>query len=257
MTQSNEKGTIERVVNTVMGVKNDDNNQSQRKEIINTKELDIQKTLSYKLGTIQQIVTMILVLWGMDKLVILINNYPNLPNWTSTVLAVIFFTLLSIRSRIFSLLDNTRSRNTYDEIVRPKWAPPPLAFPIVWMTIAVLRVISSLLVWQEMEQKFLVLPLIIFVIHLALGDTWNTIFTVERRLGAAVPVVILGPWLSSLIVTVIYWQINPIAGIILAPSCIWLTVAAILVFSIWQLNGMEPLYPVKLTPLTSSNLSSD
>ncbi|MGK7898830.1 MAG: TspO/MBR family protein, partial [Xenococcus sp. (in: cyanobacteria)] len=136
---------------------------------------------------------------------------------------------------------------TYDSIVRPKWAPPPLAFPIVWMTIAVLRVISSLLIWQQMNEQFLVLPLIAFAVHLALGDTWNTIFTVERRLGAAVPVVILGPWLSALIVTIFYWQTNPIAGMILAPSCVWLTVAVVLVFSIWQLNGKEPLYPLKLT----------
>lgn len=257
MTQSNDGGTIERVVNTVMGVKNEDNNQLGAKQIIATKELDIKAIFNYKLGTILQIGIMILVLWGMDKLIILINNYSSFPDWVSSLLAGLFFTLLSIRSRIFSPLDNTRSRKTYEEIVRPKWAPPPLAFPIVWMTIALLRVISSLLVWQEMNQKFFVLPLIVFVIHLALGDTWNTIFTVERRLGAAVPVVILGPWLSALIITFIYWQINPISGIILAPSCIWLTVAAILVFRIWQLNGMEPLYPLKLTPLTSNNINSD
>ena len=99
----------------------------------------------------------------------------------------------------------------------------------------------------------MVLPLIVFVIHLALGDTWNTIFTVERRLGAAVPVVILGPWLSALIVTAIYWKISSIAGLILAPFCVWLTVAAILVFRIWQLNGREPLYPLQLKNLSSSN----
>jgi tryptophan-rich sensory protein len=69
------------------------------------------------------------------------------------------------------------------------------------MTIAILRVISSLLIWQQMNQQFLVLPFIAFAVHLALGDTWNTIFTVQRRLGAAVPVVIFGPWLSALIVT--------------------------------------------------------
>ena len=249
MTYSNDRETIERVVNTVMGVKTEDKNQSSAKQIVATKELDIRAILIYKLGTILQIVIMILALFGMDKLLMLIDSYSSFPNWISTLLAGLFLTFLTIRSRIFSPLDNTRSRKTYDDIVRPKWAPPPLAFPIVWMTIALLRVISSLLVWHQMNQQFLVLPLIVFVVHLALGDTWNTIFTVERRLGAAVPVVIFGPWLSALIVTVIYWQINPIAGIILAPSCIWLTVAAVLVFRIWQLNGLEPLYPVKLTPV--------
>ena len=245
MNQSNNSGTIKQVINTVMGVKTENKNKFRVQQIGSTKEIDFKALFIYKLGTLLQIGIIILAGWGMQKLVIVVDNYSDFSHWLGTVFTGLFFTLLSIRSRIFSVLDNTRSTNTYDSIVRPKWAPPPLAFPIIWMTIAVLRVISSLLVWQEMNQQFLVLPLIAFVVHLALGDTWNTIFTVERRLGAAVPVVIFGPWLSSLIVTIFYWQVNPIAGMILAPSFLWLTVAAILVFRIWQLNGKEPLYPLK------------
>ncbi|MBD2362426.1 TspO/MBR family protein [Anabaena minutissima FACHB-250] len=249
MSQSNNSGILEKFVNTVMGVKTLNQQRSPDTSIATTQELDIRAVLVYKLGTILQIVVMILVLLGMEKLVMLIDNNSFFPSWFSTLLTGLFFALLSIRSRIFSLLDNTRSRQTYDQIIRPKWAPPPLAFPIVWMIIAVLRVISSVLVWQQMNHQFLVLPLILFVVHLALGDTWNTIFTVERRLGAAVPVVILGPWLSAVVVTAIYWQTNPIAGMTLSFSCVWLTVAAVLVLRIWQLNGSEPLYPLKLTPV--------
>jgi tryptophan-rich sensory protein len=249
MNQSNNSGILERFVNTVMGVKTKNQQKSSNTSIATTQELDIKAVLVYKLGTILQIGVMIIVLLGMEKLIMLIDNNSSLPDWFSTLLTALFFALLSIRSRIFSLLDNTRSRQTYDQVIRPRWSPPPLVFPIVWMIIAVLRVISSVLVWQQMNHQFLVLPLILFVIHLALGDTWNTIFTVERRLGAAVPVVILGPWLSAIVVTAVYWQTNPVAGMILSFSCVWLTVAAALVFRIWQLNGSEPLYPLKLTPV--------
>jgi tryptophan-rich sensory protein len=246
MNQSNNTGILEQFVNTVMGVKTLNHQQSTNTSVSTTQELDIRAVLVYKLGTILQIVAMIIVLLGMEKLVMLIDNNSSFPSWFSTLLTGLFFALLSIRSRIFSLLDNTRSSKTYDQVIRPRWSPPPLAFPIVWMIIAVLRVISSVLIWQQMNHQFLVLPLILFVVHLALGDTWNTIFTVERRLGAAVPVVILGPWLSAVVVTAIYWQTNPVAGMILSFSCVWLTVAAVLVFRIWQLNGSEPLYPLKL-----------
>ncbi len=136
------------------------------------------------------------------------------------------FHYFSIRSRLFSPLDNTRSRSLYDHIQCPAWAPPPLAFPLVWMTIAVLRVISSYLIWSHCNHNFLTLHLIIFVIHLAVGDTWNTVFTVEGRLGFAVPVVIIGPLMSVFAVTFIYWQTLPLAGEILFPSCIWLTIAS-------------------------------
>ncbi|WP_413172393.1 TspO/MBR family protein [Anabaena azotica] len=249
MNQSNNSGMLEKFVNTVMGVKPGNQQPYPNTSLANTQELDIKAVLVYKLGTILQIGVMLLVFLGMEKLVLLIDNNSAFPSWFSTLLTGLFFALLSIRSRIFSLLDNTRSSRTYDQVIRPKWAPPPLAFPIVWMIIAVLRVISSVLVWQEMNHQFLVLPLILFVLHLALGDTWNTIFTVERRLGAAVPVVILGPWLSAIVVTAIYWQTVPLAGMILSFSCVWLTVAAALVFRIWQLNGSEPLYPLKLAPV--------
>ena len=246
MNQSNNSGILEQFVNMVMGVKTGNQQQSLNTSATATQELDIKAVLVYKLGTILQIGVMILVLLGMEKLVILIDNNSAFPSWFSTLVTALFFALLSIRSRIFSLLDNTRSRTPYDQVIRPRWSPPPLAFPIVWMFIAVLRVISSVLVWQEMNHQFLVLPLILFVVHLALGDTWNTIFTVERRLGAAVPVVILGPWLSAMVVTAIYWQTVPLAGMILSFSCVWLTVASALVLRIWQLNGSEPLYPLKL-----------
>lgn len=249
MNRSKHSGIVEQFVNTVMGVKTGKQQQSLQTSIATIQELDIKAVLVYKLGTVLQIGVMIFVLLGMEKLVMLIDNNSSIPSWVSTLVTGLFFALLSIRSRIFSVLDNTRSSQTYDQIIRPRWAPPPLAFPIVWMIIAVLRVISSILVWQQMNHQFLVLPLILFVVHLALGDTWNTIFTVERRLGAAVPVVILGPWLSSIVVTAIYWQTNSYAGMILSFSCVWLTVAAVLVLRIWQLNGSEPLYPLKLTTM--------
>ncbi|MEH2166032.1 MAG: TspO/MBR family protein [Nostoc sp.] len=247
MNQSKNSGIVEQFVNTVMGVKPGNQQQSPSTLIANTQEIDIKAILVYTIGTTLQILVMILVLLGMEKLVMFVEDSSSFPSWFSTLLTGLFFALLSIRSRIFSLLDNTRSRQTYDQVIRPRWSPPPLVFPIVWMIIAVLRVISSVLVWQQMNHQFLVLPLILFVVNLALGDTWNTIFTVERRLGAAVPVVILGPWLSAVVVTAIYWQTNPIAGMTLSFSCVWLTIAAVLVFRIWQLNGSEPLYPLKLT----------
>jgi tryptophan-rich sensory protein len=32
--------------------------------------------------------------------------------------------------------------------VRPSWMPPPLAFPIVWSTIGVLRTVAAVMIWE-------------------------------------------------------------------------------------------------------------
>ena len=244
MEKSKDKNIFENTVNVVMGVKNTPEQNFYQQNSFN-QELDTQALIKYILGTIAQIGVMLLTLWLLNQGFQQLYNH-NIASGITNSLTCLVFTIFSIRSRLFSPLDNTRSRSLYDNIQRPAWAPPPLAFPLVWMTVAVLRVISAYLIWSHCDHNFLTLPLVIFVIHLALGDTWNTVFTVEGRLGFAVPVVIIGPLMSVFAVTFIYWQIVPLASVILFPSCIWLTIASILVYSIWQINGKEPLYPVKI-----------
>ena len=229
---------LESVVNTVMGVKKDDETIRSSNPDVST-EVDWTSIGKYIGGTFIQITVMIGALWGLQQ------GVSWVPENLRLYVAIAFFALISIRSRLFSPLDNTRSSRTYDSIQRPGWAPPPLAFPIVWMSIAVLRVISSCWIWQATGENFLSLPLVVFIIHLSLGDTWNTIFTVQSRLGAALPVVLLGPLASAIAVTSIYGLTIAKAGYLLIPMCIWLTIASLLVFDIWRLNGKEPLYPVK------------
>ena len=48
MTQSNDGGTVEWVVNTVMGVKTEERNRSMAKQIVVTKELDLKAVFIYK-----------------------------------------------------------------------------------------------------------------------------------------------------------------------------------------------------------------
>lgn len=224
---------LNNTVNTVMGVKEEKQNNEQKNSPLNSK-----KIFSYIAGTLAQIGLMTLTLWLANKGYNNLIKY-NLDPKINTSIVCLFLTFFTIRSRFFSPLDNTRSRRQYDQVTRPKWAPPPFVFPIVWMSIGILRIVSSYLVWQKLDHNFLVIPLIIFAIHLALGDTWNTIFTVEGRYGLAVPVVILGPLLSSIILAVTYGQIIPLAGWLIFPSCLWLIVASALVIRIWQLNPID------------------
>ena len=65
----------------------------------------------------------------------------------------IFSFFMALKSRVFSPLDNSRPKASTNDPVfkerrRPWWTPPPLAFPIIWSTIAVLRAVSTALVFQ-------------------------------------------------------------------------------------------------------------
>ncbi|MFQ4134916.1 TspO/MBR family protein [Nodosilinea sp. PGN35] len=229
-------------VNTVMGVNEATRDTTVQTDLANPK-WDKRATLIYLGATLAQVAAMTALLGAMDGAFGYFNLGALAP-WATTAIACAFFAVVTLRSRLFSPLDNTRNSGRYTSLQRPGWAPPPLAFPIVWMSIAVLRVVSAYLVWSAMGQTFLSWPLILYVAHLSLGDTWNTIFTVEGRLGAAVPMVIVGPLLSVAVLTVGYFQVVPLAGWVILPSLVWLAIATALCISLWRLNGQEPLYPV-------------
>ena len=67
--------------------------------------------------------------------------------------------------------------------------PPPLAFPIIWSTIGVLRAISSVMIYKA-TGSFFALPILAFIGHLCIGDTWNTINNVEKLKGTSAASVI-------------------------------------------------------------------
>lgn len=96
--------------------------------------------------------------------------------------------------------------NVMNKRIRPSWMPPPLAFPIVWTTIGVLRTVAAVMIWEAVGRQLLVVPLAAYCLHLSIGDTWNTINNVENRLGTAV----LGVgfvWASAVTVDYLYFQV--------------------------------------------------
>ena len=142
-----------------------------------------------------------------------------------------WFLFNALKSRTFSPLDASRpevanEKTAVAERKRPAWMPPPLAFPIIWSTIALLRAASSVAIFVHVGS--LDVPAVhAMLLHLAVGDTWNSINNVERRLGVAV--VGVGCVLLSVYNVVLqYWKVTPNAGYLIAPSAVWISVATVL-----------------------------
>lgn len=219
-------------------------NQGSKEE-----EPDFEAVARYFGATAFQLAAMSGALWSLDQATSMLAATQGVPAWAPKAVVVAFFAAMSLRSRVFSPLNNSRpttasERAAIAERKRPSWMPPPLTFPIVWTTIAVLRTVSSVMIWELSGRTLLVAPILAMMLHLAIGDTWNTINNIEQRLGTAV----LGVgmvWASVILVDTLYFQLSTTAGAILAPSCIWISVASFLVYSIWKLNGEESLFPMK------------
>lgn len=164
-----------------------------------------------------------------------------------------WFGFNALKSRVFSPLNATRpkmdgEKTAIKERRRPAWMPPPLAFPVIWTTIAVLRAVSSVVVFGTTgtlnnPAHFAML------LHLSVGDTWNSINNAEKRLGTAV-VGVCAVLASVYNVVYQYWSVSVKAGVLIAPSAVWISVATLLVYTIWKINPRadgtrEPLWPMK------------
>jgi translocator protein len=194
------------------------------------------------------------------------------------VINCILFYGLALKSRIFNPMSNTRPQvktleadvvadttttttTTTDETKKtkdvatifrrkmPSWTPPGIVFPIVWLLIiGPIRAISTSMIYQTVG-SYASIPILSLLLHLSIGDVWNTINNVERRFGVAVTGV-LCVWLSKAHAAYQYSRVNHVAGTLLGATLIWLTIASALVTATWQLNPdpvtgkPEPLYPV-------------
>ena len=68
------------------------------------------------------------------------------------------------------------------DVKRPSWTPPGIAFPFIWLTITALRATAAQMAYAGSLRNP---ALDALVLHFCIGDTWNCITNVERRLGVS------------------------------------------------------------------------
>lgn len=152
-----------------------------------------------------------------------------------------FFYVFALKSRIFNPLSNQRPQKDTKEIESaeqrnmPEWTPPGVVFPIMWiLIIGPLRAASSALLVGG-AASYASPAILALMLHLSIGDTWNTINNVERRYGTSV-VGVACVWISAAFAASQYFQVDPLAGKLLSLPLLWLTIASSLIFRTWQIN---------------------
>lgn len=128
-----------------------------------------------------------------------------------------------------------QSASFYAEIVRPVWAPPAWLFGPVWTLLYVMMGVAAWLVWRLRGLGGARLALTLFVVQLILNGLWTWLFF-GWTLGAWAFVDILLLWGLILCTLITFWRIRPVAGALLIPYLLWVGFAAVLNYSVWQLN---------------------
>ncbi|MCH8501176.1 MAG: tryptophan-rich sensory protein [Aliidiomarina sp.] len=133
-------------------------------------------------------------------------------------------------------LGSLNAPNFYAELSVPSWAPPGWLFGPVWTTLYTMMAIASWLIWREygFSATSKRAHLANFV-QLALNMLWSWLFF-AWYFGAVSFIEIVFLWLAIVLTIIQFWRLNRVAAVLLVPYLAWVSFAAVLNFSIWQLN---------------------
>jgi translocator protein len=126
--------------------------------------------------------------------------------------------------------------NWYATLNKPSWQPPNWLFGPVWTTLYILMGIALYLVWKaDANASLKQTAILLFAIQLILNFFWSIIFFNQHQIGwALVEIIVL--WILILLTIFSFSKINNTAAWLLVPYISWVSFAAILNYTIWQLN---------------------
>ncbi|KAL0220443.1 hypothetical protein RCL1_000297 [Eukaryota sp. TZLM3-RCL] len=147
-------------------------------------------------------------------------------------LAFVLVSLLGGMLSGLSVAGNTKS--FYQSLKKPFFAPPPWLFGPVWTVLYILMGIASHIVWLDSDKKFKT-PLIVYFVQLVLNFAWSPVFFGLQTISGGLVLIIL-IYIAAGVCTKMFWQVDKIAGILMLPYMLWLTLATVLNFELWRLN---------------------
>ena len=125
----------------------------------------------------------------------------------------------------------------YYSLAQPGWKPPDWLFGPAWTTIFLLTSLSIALGWRHLDEENDRRRLIgMFFMNAMLNVWWSVLFFgLHRPDWALYEVGFL--WLSILVPLVFLWRVSKLASLLLVPYLGWVTFAAVLNWSVVQLNA--------------------
>lgn len=120
----------------------------------------------------------------------------------------------------------------YRDLAKPAWTPPDWLFPVAWTTLYIASAVAAtrvaILDTNAHAMGF-------WAFQIALNTLWTPVFFgLERIKGGFVVLVFL--WLAVLGTMLSFLAADTIAGILMMPYLLWVTVAGALNVAVWGLN---------------------
>lgn len=129
----------------------------------------------------------------------------------------------------------------YEALDKPRWTPPNWVFPAAW------TVLYVLIAWAAARiagsgHPLTGTALAVFSAQIALNGLWSPVFFGLRRPGTAFGV-LAALWVAVAAMVGLYLAIDPVAGLMMLPYLLWVTIAGALNLSVWRRNPAEAFAP--------------
>lgn len=143
--------------------------------------------------------------------------------------------LLSFAAAALGGIASAQAQSFYAQLTQPAWAPPPWVFGPVWTVLYTMMAIAAWLVWRDGGFRKNRGALSLFLVQLAANALWSWLFF-AWQLGRFAFADIMLLWVLIIATIVCFWRVRALAGALLIPYLLWVSFAAALNYSLWQLN---------------------
>lgn len=121
---------------------------------------------------------------------------------------------------------------------KPVFNPPAWLFAPVWTTLYILMGVAFYLIWKNNIAKYDLKKkaIVFYFVQLLFNFFWSVIFFYARQPGWAFAEILI-LLLMICVTTFYFYKISKTAGWLMVPYILWVCFAAVLNYSIWQLNS--------------------
>lgn len=150
---------------------------------------------------------------------------------------ILAIAICQLAGALGSVFTSSSVSTWYPRLIKPSFTPPGSVIGGVWIVLFTLMGISLFLVWRDGKRDAdWKIALGVFAAQLVVNVLWSWAFFGQQSPLAGI-VVIAVLWLLILQTIVRFWPISKNAAWLLVPYILWVSFAAFLNYTIWQLNS--------------------
>ncbi|CAK0754114.1 hypothetical protein CVIRNUC_002272 [Coccomyxa viridis] len=179
----------------------------------------------------------------MEEVKEYLGVHPRMPNWETAHMGTFQSLAISIAVPVVagflvSMLGQKEILTWYRTLNKPSWQPPAFLFGPVWTTIYTLCGLCSWLVWTHGGFEKQRAPLTLYGINMLFNLAWNPTFFFFHAMQVAF-------WDAAGIVVTLalvipaFYQVEPLAGLLMLPYLAWATFALYLNSTLINMNPQE------------------